>query len=212
MSIKENILNRVNRIAETHFLLRPVLISALKSHIITAEGREFFLNSESYHEYWTKTLSDKFYDMGALIRLGSEIEVCLRDYYVAKKGYKNLSKLRADKKYKRGICQRILPWQTGANDAMSLFANELGYDLNTNTHFKIVQELMLLRHLYAHNTGIIDDQFIQDYINITGEDVTAIPALGGGSYPDEDVYFFKPLSRLNEFIEGSKRSFREFPD
>jgi len=211
MSIIDNIQNRVGRIAETHFFLRPMFVSSLKSPI-APEARRLFLNSESYHEFWTKTFGDKFYDMGTLVRLGSEIEICLRDYYMAKKGFKNLVELRADPRYKRGIFQRIMPWQTSPNDAISLFNDELGYDLNNNPYFKAIQEIMQLRHLYAHNTGIIDDQFVDAYKKIVGEDVTLIPALGGGSYPDEDVYFFKPLSRLNDFINQTKKFFLEFPN
>lgn len=212
MSIKQNIQNRISRIAETHFFLRPVLVTALKKHIIPEDAKRIFLGSGTYHEYWEKLLSDKFYDMGTLIRLGSEVEICLRDYYMAKKGYKNLTELRSDPKYKRGIFQRILPWQNSTNDAISLFQTELGYDLNTNPHFKLMQEQMVLRHLYAHNTGIIDDQFIQAYKDLKGEDVTTITPLGGGTYPDEDVYFFEPLARVKDFIEGTKKFFSEFPE
>jgi len=211
MDTKNNIKNRIGRIKETHFFLRPAIVSALKNPL-NPQARRLFLDSESYHEFWTKTFGDKFYDMGTFVRLGSEIEICLRDYYMEKKGYKNLTELCADPRYKKGIFQRILPWQTSSTDAISLFKDELGYNLNTNPHFITIQELMLLRHLYAHNTGIIDDQFIKGYKDLKGEDVTLIPALGGGSYPDVDVYFFKPLNNLNDFINRTEKFFIEFPD
>lgn len=210
MDIKESIRVRINRIAETHFLLRPVLVSALKNQVITGAGKPYSSGAKNYYEFWSGTLSDKFYDMGVFIRLGAEIEICLRDYYMNKKGHSNLLQLNSDPKYKQGIFQRILPWQNKATDAVDLFKTEIGYDLNTNVLLSKIQELMVLRHLYAHNTGLINNKFITDYKKITGIDVLSIPEIKS-HYPAEDCYYFAPLGNLSDFIESTRSFFRSFP-
>lgn len=210
MSINEIINSRINRIAESHFFLKPVLISALKKQIITAEGKPFVLGAETYFDFWVSTYNDKFYDMGVFIRLGAEVEICLRDYYIKKKGYDNLTQLISDPKYKQGAFQRILPWQNNPTDAISLFKCELGYDLNANSKFRNIQELMILRHLYAHNAGLINEKFIIDYKKVSGTDITILPIIKD-CYPAEDCYFFAPLNTLNNFIEDTRTFFKEFP-
>ena len=187
-----------------------MLVSALKNHVITEAGKSYSLRAKNYYEFWSATLGDKFYDMGVFIRLGAEIEICLRDYYMNKKGHSNLLQLNSDSKYKQGMFQRILPWQNKATDAVDLFKTEIGYDLNTNTLFSKMQELMVLRHLYAHNTGLINNKFIIDYKKITGIDVLIVPEIKI-HYPAEDCYYFAPLVNLNEFIESTRSFFRSFP-
>ena len=91
------------------------------------------------------------------------------------KGYANLSDLSVDSKYREGSFQRILPWHNSTVDAMDIFISELGYDLNSNDKFKIVQEIMVLRHLYAHNSGLINEKFIKNYERIKGINVADLP-------------------------------------
>ena len=66
------------------------------------------------------------------------------------------------------------------------------------------------RHLYAHNSGIIDDDYIAKILKITGIDLLQNPQILN-VYPAQDVYWFKPLERINEFIEATKRFFAAFP-
>lgn len=210
MDIKEIISSRINRIAESHFMLKPVLVSALKKQKITDAGKAFVSGADTYYDFWVNTYNEMFYDMGVFIRLGAEIEICLREYYANKKGYSNLTELNSDPKYKQGIFQRILPWQNKPTDAIDLFRSELGYDLNTNVKFKNIQEIMILRHLYAHNAGLINEKFINEYEKMNGIDITTLPDIKD-HYPTEDCYFFAPLKKLNTFIEDARSFFRNFP-
>lgn len=208
MTTKDKIKNQINRVAETHFFLKPVLVNALKNQIITEEERKFTNGADNYYEYWTATFNDRFYDMATLIRLGTEIENGLKYYYMEKMGHQNLLDLKNDPNYENNIFQRILPWTK--NSAIDLFITYLNYDLNNNTKLRIIQELMLCRHLYAHNTGLINDDFVNKYYRLTGIDIAQIAQIKN-SYPQNDTYFFTPLNKINEYIEESKRFISELP-
>ena len=93
---------------------------------------------------------------------------------------------------------------------MHLFATELGYDLNANPKLAAIQEIMISRHLYAHNSGLIDDKFIAEYLDLTGIDVSKLPNIAP-FYPNEDCYYFEPLKKLSDYIEDTRRFFRTFP-
>ena len=93
---------------------------------------------------------------------------------------------------------------------IELYKSELQYDLKTNLHLKAVQEAMMHRHLYAHNSGLLDDNYIKRIKQITGEDLLSLPEVST-HYPATDTYWFRPLKRLNLFIEEARRFFRIFP-
>jgi hypothetical protein len=209
MDIKKTILGSINRVAETHFFLRPVLIDSLKRTIITEQVKKYALGCSNYFEYWEKSNSKDFFDMGTLIRLGTEIEKGLKYYYMEKKGHKNLQDLKSDPNYKFNIFQRVLPWISG-NTVVDLFKNQLKYDLNSNSKFKNIQQIMLYRHLYAHNSGLLDDKFIAHYKELTSIDLTLLPEIQK-RYPYEDIYYFKPLEALSGYIEDTRAFFRELP-
>ena len=198
----------LNRIKEVHFFLRPVLSKALESHLIADEIRKHVGNYANYKEIWTTSFSDRFFDMATAIRLGSAIEGCLKAYYMDKKGHSNIPDLEADPSYKKNIFQRVQSWQP--DGVIPLYKNELGYDLSTNHELPAVQEAMMHRHLYAHNSGIIDDSYIDKIKKITGDDI-ATDATIAASYPNHDTYWFEPLKKLNEFIEAAWRFFDAFP-
>lgn len=210
MSTIEIILGSINRIADSHFIIKTLLVNTLKKQILIPPHNMHFLNANNYYEYWVNSYNEKFYDMGTFIRLGTEIESGLKNYYMSRKGYSTLTELNADPGYSQGIFQRILPWQTNESGVMYLFNTELGYDLNSNPTFTIMQEIMVSRHLYAHSSGIINTKFVSDYFKITGIDVTKLPNIAP-FYPNEDCYFFDPLKKLGEFINCTRRFFKAFP-
>ena len=198
----------IERVAETHYIIRPVLKGALTSQVLMPEGKTMFPNCSTYWDVWTQRLSDRFFDMGTLIRAAASVETTLRDYYMLKKGHQNLTQLRQDPQYKQNIFQRLMPWN-GADGAIPLFLT-VGVDLKAFTELPTLQELMLHRHLYAHNLGVIDDQYIDRLKKLTGRDLLTDPTIST-SYPAQDVVWFEPLGRINDFIEAVRRFFRQLP-
>ncbi|MDA8447886.1 hypothetical protein [Paracidovorax valerianellae] len=189
----------LERVAETHFMIRPTLNSALKNSVLTAEGQARSPNCSTYFDVWTKSYSDRFFDMGTLIRAASSVETSLRDYYAQKKGYLNLSQLRQDPSYKKNIFQRVMPWH--GNDGAVALIKTVNVDITVIPELPIVQELVLHRHLYAHNLGVIDDEYIKKLKRLTSIDLQANPQVAA-QYPAQDVFWFEPLDRLPVFIEA----------
>lgn len=198
----------IERVAETHYMIRPVLKNALTNQVLMKGGKNMFPSCDTYWDVWTQRLSDKFFDMGTLIRAAASVETSLRDYYVLKKGHLNLTQLRQDPQYKQNIFQRIMPWN-GSDGAIPLLMT-VGVDLTTFNELATLQELMLHRHLYAHNLGVIDDQYIDRLKTLTGRDLLADPTVSS-SYPAQDVVWFEPLSRINSFIEAVRNFFHKLP-
>lgn len=198
----------IERVAETHYMIRPVLKSALTQQVLIQDAQRLFPNCSTYWDVWTQRFSDRFFDMGTLIRAAASVETTLRDYYMFKKGYTNLTQLRQDPRYKENIFQRIMPWN-GSDGALPLLLSE-GIDLTALHELTKLQELMLHRHLYAHNLGVIDDKYIKRLKNLTGKDLMLDPAIKG-VYPSQDVYWFEPLGRLNVFIEAVRGFFLKLP-
>src|SRR2546421_12777789 len=97
----------INRIAEIHFFLRPLLNNSLKNQLISTEGKNRVGNFDNYFDYWHDRLGDCFFDMATIIRLGTVIENCLKYYYMKRKGYTTLIDLKADPEYENNIFQRI---------------------------------------------------------------------------------------------------------
>lgn len=198
----------IERVAETQYMIRPVLKAALTKQVLMQEGKNMFPNCETYWDAWTQRLSDKFFDMGTLIRAAASVETSLRDYYMLKKGYLNLTQLRQDPKYKQNIFQRIMPWNN-SDGAIQLLMS-VGVDLTIINELAMLQELMLHRHLYAHNLGVIDDQYIERLKKLTGNDLLADQKISS-SYPAQDVVWFEPLGRIDSFIEAVRNFFHKLP-
>lgn len=93
--------SEIERVAETHYFIRHVLKRALTNYELTSGAKETFPGCSTYWDIWTQRFSQKFFDMGTLIRAAASVETFLRDYYAYKKGYQNLSQLRQDRKYKK---------------------------------------------------------------------------------------------------------------
>ncbi|MFC1464519.1 MAG: hypothetical protein ACFLMY_06700 [Candidatus Brachytrichaceae bacterium NZ_4S206] len=198
----------IERVAETHYMIRPVLKVALTNQVLMPEGKRMFPNCSTYWDVWTQRLSDRFFDMGTLIRAAASVETTLRDYYMLKKGHQNLTQLRQDPQYKQNIFQRLMPWNS-KDGAIPLLLT-VGVDLTALPELPTLQELMLHRHLYAHNLGVIDDQYIDRLKKLTGRDLLTDPTIST-SYPAQDVVWFEPLGRINDFIEAVRRFFRQLP-
>jgi hypothetical protein len=209
-NIQGRLQNEINGVAQIHFYIRCVIEASLRSTTITPEGKAIVGEYNTALDHWRGTFADKFFDMSTTIRLGTAIEICLRTYYMDRKSYATLIDLRNDARYKKGIFQRVQNWQ-GANGVISLYRSEIGYDLTTNSHLLAIQEAMMHRHLYAHNSGLLDDEYIDKIQQITGEDIRTHPSLAQSNYPADDVYWFEPLDRLNVHIEEARRFFRQFP-
>lgn len=198
----------IERVAETHYFIRHILKEALTNKVLMPGGKQTFPNCYTYWDVWTQQLSDKFFDMVTLIHAAASVETTLRDYYMLKKGHQNLTDLRKDPQYKQNIFQRLMPWND-ADGAIPLFLT-VGVDLKTLSTLPVLQELMLHRHLYAHNLGVIDDQYIDRLKRLTGKDLLT-NAMISTSYPDEDVVWFEPLGRINDFIEAVRKFFHQLP-
>jgi hypothetical protein len=204
--------------AETHWYIRPMLKSRLcdqwvDPNVVQKAGRTSDLPWKTdCWTWWVDRKGIQFFDMGTLIRVAAGVETGLRDY-LCKKRASNLDQLRIhlakDPRWKGSVFQRIQPWQTG-NSANDLIKSELNYDLSSNPHLREVRELVLHRHLYAHNAGVLDEQYIESWKKLTDEDLTVDPEVQG-NYPAKDVYWFRPLNRLTDYINAAKGFFLELP-
>ena len=204
----------IERVAETNNFLKPVLEGALKKQVLQGPTAAQFPGCATYLDVWQAHLSDRFFNIGSLIRAAASVETGLRDYYCLKKGYSNLSLLRQDPLYKRNIFQRIQPWNNVNDSAIGLLKT-IGVDLNTFAQFPRVQELVLHRHLYAHNLGVIDDDYIQNLKRLTGTDLLADPGIVSAqstqSYPAQDKVWLEPLGRIGAFIQAVRGLFAALP-
>ncbi|PIQ25555.1 hypothetical protein COW36_21160 [bacterium (Candidatus Blackallbacteria) CG17_big_fil_post_rev_8_21_14_2_50_48_46] len=214
----EALIGQINKVAETHFFLRPVLKKSLKETIISPEGQAEVGPYANYYDYWTGTLSDKFFDMATFMRLGSVLEFNLRNYYTLKKGYSSLLSLTTDPllcdhsgRFDTGLFQRIVQAPTKTKGIGKVF-DSIGVDLTDTGKFPDfikLRELMLHRHLYAHKSGLVDDEYMKKLKDNFNIDISADIASKG--YPAQDVYYFEPLSKLNDFIEDSRKFFNSLP-
>ena len=201
---------QLNRIAETHFYLRPKLVEALRHQRITEDARAVIGDYTTYADYWAATYSDRFFDMGTFIRLGSAIESCLKWFYMFTKGYTNIPQLTADSGFRPNIFQRVHAWHK-EDGVLALYRRELGVDLTEYPSLIAIQEAMLHRHLYAHGSGLVDAKYLERIQLVTGNDLRRDPTIAS-SFPDCDTYWFEPLTRLPEFIQHARTFFARFPE
>ena len=213
MTAKETIQKRLNGIAETQYFLRQKMFDSLKVININPAFRVNFGGKSNYYEYFVYSYGDRFFDMSTLIRLATEIENGLRNYYMEKRSHNNLTDLKNDPAYKKcklGLFQRLSVTSRDDN-VVSFFKSELNYNLQTNPFILNMQELMLIRHLYVHNSGILNEKFIDDYKKLMGVDISKLPVVVNEGFPQEDVCWFEPLKKLGDFIESSRKFFEELP-
>jgi hypothetical protein len=197
----------VNRVAEMQFLIRPQIEGALKAQILnTGEEsiRAIVGDAMTYFDLWERQRGPQFFDMSTLVRLASTVETLMRTYYRTCLGRPSISQLSVD----RAAFQRFFPWSQ--NNVMDVFFADLGVDLAQNPELPRVQRLMCHRHLYAHSSGLVTDEFLRNWQRLTCEDLRTDPSLA--AYPaQDDVYFFRPLKELDAYIEDVRRFFRGFP-
>ncbi|HET8862233.1 MAG TPA: hypothetical protein VFM94_03185 [Solirubrobacterales bacterium] len=198
---------QINGVAEVQFFLRHQLRRALEGQAFADDENVRRLTGDSKHwlEFWERQSGQEFFDMATLVRLATTVEMLLRDYYRNCLGHPSISELAP--KGGSGVFQRLFPW--GSPSVIDLYADALAVDLGENPELRRMQELMAHRHLYAHSSGLVNENYLDNWRKLTGDDLMAAGVLG--SYPDEDFFWFKPLEELDEFIEDSRRFFRWFP-
>ena len=123
--IQDRLQNEINQVAEVHFYIKHVIESAFKHTVINPDVRYLVGGYDSELARSRGTFADKFFDLSTMIRLGTAVEVCLRTYYMDRKGLSTLIDLRNDCRYQRGIFQRVQDWQQ-PNEALSLYRTRLG--------------------------------------------------------------------------------------
>lgn len=83
-------------------------------------------------------------------------------------------------------------------------------DITVIPEIPIVQERLLHLHLYAHNLGVIDDEYIKNLQRLTSVDLQTNPTVAA-QYPAQNVFWIEPLSCLPVFIEAVRSGVRALP-
>jgi len=209
MTVKDQMAEKVNMVAEIHFSIYPQLKSKLRKTHITDAGMKMTSGASTYLEWWTNRFGDKFFEMATFVRLGSVTEAAFRDYYMDRKGIDNLVDLKADPAYKQGVFQRVI---SGGSTLQVLYKEQLGIDIESFSEFSSVREFFVHRHLYAHNSGLLDEKYLANLDAVGGQPKPSPATLVSLGYPSQDAYWFKPLSNLNKYIEDFRRLFRQLPE
>lgn len=192
--------------AETHFYFKPLLEKALKNQFLTDDARDHLgQNWATDFERWEGNYSRHFFDMTTMIRLGAAVETSLRDCFMRSKGYATKAELETDPNYRMGAFQRIAAKQNRICDAAGLLSS-IGIDLESMPFLLEARKVMLHRHLYSHSVGVIDQKYVDDWLELTGEDLAANPLLNG--YRQVDTFWFGPLSKLTDNINDLRNFVR----
>ena len=188
----------VERIAETHFGLRPLLLRVMEGQLISEEMQgQLPVRAANYREYWEGTYSDRWFDMATIMRLGTAIETGLRDsfYRVAPAGE------RVD----RGLFQRLVT----PGEIEIAFQTKCSVDLSAIPQWITMRQIMVHRHLFAHRGGLVDDDYLAQHSMVCGVDIRADVELLG--YPEKDVFWFRPLKDIPYYIEAARAFFGQVP-
>ncbi len=205
--MKENILASLSCINTVENMIRPVLVNALKANIILPGMEAFAGGASNLYELWVNDFGDRFFQMGNFIRLGSEMEKGFREFYLEQKGCSSLAALDQDKAIKQGVFQKL----NGKNTLQNLYRAELGIALEAIPEFQTFKEFMISRHLYTHTSGLLNEKYLAGWLNQTGEELRSDPVLQSTSYPQEDVYWFRPLGKLNEYYQACVSVIKALP-
>jgi hypothetical protein len=212
-SAKKTILNNLNRIGETLYILKFQVEKALGNMALNSDPRiqQFTKGHRTYLDLWRSQFNDKFFDMATFVRLGSETELAFRNYYMDQKGHSSILNLKRDPavKNKGNIFQRVK--KSSTENLQTLYLSELQIDLMQIPEFAKVIEFIIHRHLYTHNSGIIDDQYLADLKDTCGIDLLSTTQITSLGYPNQDVYWFEPLKRLPAFYEAIKATIYKLP-
>ena len=198
--------NYFRKIRESEYFLRRQIESNLKSIKFNDQEKEKYGDHDTYFDLWCATLSDKFYDMTTIVRLGTIIEGCLKDYYQDKKGFSNRKQLNDHIDSNQNVFQQVLPWHS--DGVLNRIKAEFSVDSFSISELPVLQETMLLRHLYAHNSGLIDEKFVRDYKRLIGTDLGDANS-AYKNFENQDYYYFEPLSRVSNYLSETERFFHK---
>ncbi|AUJ69771.1 MULTISPECIES: hypothetical protein [unclassified Pseudoalteromonas] len=196
--------NHFKRIRESEYFIRRKIEQTLKAIQFDEEIKEIAGNHDTYFDMWQATYGDKFYDMTTIVRLGTTIEMCLKDYYQSRKGFSSRKELKDHINSKQNIFQQVFPWHN--QGILTKIESEFQVELFQIPQLKIMQETMLFRHLYAHNSGLLDKKFVDDYKRLSNIDLSS----SSSEYRDyeiEDYFYFEPLKKVSHFIDGTEKFF-----
>jgi hypothetical protein len=205
MNSRDSTYNLINQVAGREYTIKSILRTALQAQIIQPGNEIVARDCKNMYELWVMQYGDKFYTMANLIQLCSIIETGFRDYYREKKSYLSLVDLTSDKEIKGAHFQRLI----GDNPLQNLFLSQLSVNLESLPDFLEIKKAMVLRHLYAHRSGLVDQKFINDWEKLTGQNLEPNFTLVG--YPNKDVFWFEPLSNISNFIEAARCVFKQLP-
>lgn len=194
--------NHFKKIKESDYFIRRKIECDLKNIKFDDEMKKVAGSFDTYFDMWTATYSDKFYDMSTIVRLGTIIEGCLKDYYQDKMGFSNRKELKDHINSSQNVFQQVLPWHT--DGVLNRIKNQFSVDPFSISELAILQEAMLLRHLYAHNSGVLDQKFVENYKRLTSVDLSQ----SSSPYKDfelQDYYYFEPLRNISKYISGTEK-------
>lgn len=196
--------NHFNKVRESEFFIRRQLENSLKSIPFDDRMKSVAGNYDTYFDMWRATYSDKFYDMTTIVRLGTVIETCLKDYYQNKSGFSNRKELKDHINSKQNVFQQVLPWHI--DGVLKRIKKEFSIDPFAISELPLVQETMLLRHLYAHNSGVIDKKFVEHYERLTSIDLGSQSSIYN-TYELDDCYYFEPLNNISKYLSATEKFF-----
>lgn len=165
-------------------------------------------------------LSVLFIQMGNFIRLGGELEIFFGHYYAFKKNisWRSISE-NLPKGFNGGIFQRVIPSpSTKKGKTLIDLYKGINIDLTANKHFKSIQEYFAHRHLYAHQTGLIDAQYLKQIEQIFDNsermriENNVLKLASANKIEDAVVYWLEPLQvRFSLLIENTKNFIKALP-
>ncbi|MBV9786143.1 MAG: hypothetical protein JO264_20260 [Acidisphaera sp.] len=217
MVAKDETINKIELIARIHHVYKPKLELTLQNSVMTEYGKSISGYTNEY-EMWVRSLGDKHFDMTTIIRLASEIELGLKRYYMERKGYSSFADFKNDPNVSAATtCQRMESSKaknskkTKYENVVTLFKGKLDVSLDSIAKFTEIRELFVLRHLYAHRVGIIDEHFLNGYQTVTGIDLRLSTDVIKAGYPDKDVVWFVNNAEISRLIFASQSFVKALP-
>ena len=214
-------LRAINRVAAADRAIRPMTDRALRKQVLPEDGRRFAPSgAKTLYDMFEADYTLDFMRMGTFQRLGSVLEVTLRDYYMERRSLTRPgldSDLRGvGKQFSGAVFQRVKPG--GAGNVQSLFSSAFGFELNDGKGFDAVQEYFVHRHLYTHRDGRVDERYLTDLEAVSGADERArveaavLEQAGVQSVEEADVYWFEPLRQhFSRYIDAAASVVRDLP-
>ena len=189
----------LSRVATAQFLVFPVAEGALIKHGVPSSLKPHFPTANNLLEVLKQDHSLDFMVMGNFMRLGGELEIFLSQYYANRYGcsWRNLT--FPHKKYSGAVFQRTLP-NTQMNTVIDLFQT-ISVDLFKIKYFSSIQEYFVHRHLYVHQTGLVDRKYLDQIEAALGVTERArienavLKEAAATKVEDAVVFWFEPLGK-----------------